>query len=551
MHQHVTRLVFATLLVGGCSPTHSGASVSCSPPECPADSTLLLVAEVDPPSDSPLVRQEFGAVSIDPQTGLFALALDAQVTLTGTVLIGSGTAAKSVAATVVATRPSRILGRPDVVYQAAVNPVDGSYALVVSRSFIGESYALRVTTTDPSLAPPKTLMVAADADQTVDVTFESPLTLPELHGTIVDSLQQPVPGMQVQATTLPTATTAAAVISTTTTTDANGAFSIRLVASPPGQVLLTATPTMAAPDLLPSLARTVDTTKLGPTSALTAGLTMPPLPAAAHVIYKVVGTGTSGAMMPVTAATCVFSADVSDPHASDGTTAIYRASAMTDPMSGEVDAELIPTENGNRTYTLTVTPDATQPFASKTTPVNVAPQGGYGPNIELSLRSQLSGLVLDPDGKPLPNLMVVPAAATLAAALGPSPLAVTTTPQQANAGADGRFSLRLDPGSWDVGLIPSADSLLPRLWLAGLDLSTDLDVGTVVIPRGVMVHGVVHDPSGAPLAHANVRLYTINSGNTSCAPTDAACLAPPRLRAEGSSGSDGIVTFILPSEPNP
>jgi hypothetical protein len=138
----------------------------------------------------------------------------------------------------------------------------------------------------------------------------------------------------------------------------------------------------------------------------------------------------------------------------------------------------------------------------------------------------------------------------VAATLGPTPLAVTT-PQQANADADGRFSLRLDAGFWDVGLIPPTDSLLPRLWLTQLDLTRDLDVGTVLVPRGVMVHGVVHDPSGAPLAHANVRLYTVTSGNTTCAPTDQQCLAPPRLRAEGSSGSDGIVSLILPSEPKP
>jgi hypothetical protein len=143
----------------------------------------------------------------------------------------------------------------------------------------------------------------------------------------------------------------------------------------------------------------------------------------------------------------------------------------------------------------------------------------------------------------------VPAPATLAAALGPSPYAATTTPQQANADSDGRFSLRLDAGVWDVGLVPPADAILPRLWLSDLDLTQDLDVGTVTVPRGVMVHGVVNDPSGAPLAHANVRIYTVAGGNASCAPTDAQCLVPPRLRAESSSGSDGVVSVILPSQP--
>ncbi|HEX8952082.1 MAG TPA: hypothetical protein VF945_09580, partial [Polyangia bacterium] len=230
------------------------------------------------------------------------------------------------------------------------------------------------------------------------------------------------------------------------------------------------------------------------------------------------------------------------------TTASFRAAAMTDPVSGTVAVDLIPTASGNRSYVVTVSPDATQPFATRTTTLNVAP-AGYGGNITLSLRAQLSGRIVDVMSQPLHNVMVLPAVPTLAAALAPSAYSVTTTPQQANAGTDGRFSLRLDEGFWDVGLVPPADAMLPRMWLTQLDLNQDLDVGTVVVPRGVMVRGVVHDPAGAPLAHANVRLYTVASGNAACAPTDQQCLAPPRLRAEGSSGADGVVALILPSQP--
>lgn len=553
MQRHVKRLVVAALLVAaaGCTSKPSGAHVTCSPPECASDATLLLVAEVDPPSDSHLVREEFdsSAVSIDPQTGVFTLTIRPQVTLSGTVQLGTGAQAKSVAATVVATRRSRIIGRPDVVYQATVNPVDGSYALVVSQSLSGdEKYTLRVTTTDQSLVPPKTLTVVADADKEVDVTFEPPLTLPELHGTILNSLQQPVANMQVRATTVPTATAPGVVVSTTTVTDASGAYSIRLLPSPPDKVLLTASPTMLADRSLPLLSRTVDTTKLGPTSALTASLTVPPLPAVVQVSYNVVGTGTSGALIPVTAATCTFVADVSDPHATDGTTATFSASSMTDPTTGTVVVDLIPAESGNRTYLVTVSPDATQPFATKTQPETVSP-GGYGGDITLSLRAQLSGRIVDESNQPLHNLTVVPAPPTLAASQGASAYSLTATPQQAIASSDGRFSLRLDQGVWDVGLVPPADAMLPRLWLTQLDLNSDLDVGTVIVPRGVMVHGVVRDPYGAPLAHANVRIYTVSSGNAACAPTDQQCLAPPRLRAEGSSGADGIVALILPSQP--
>lgn len=548
---HVARLLLgAALLAAGCKGGARGSSVTCTPPECSSDTTLQIVAEVDPPSDTQLVRQEFDAVTIDPQTGLFALELDAQVTLTGHVQVGDGATAKSVAATVVATRPSRISGRPDVVYQATVNPIDGNYSMVVSRNHAGEMYTLRVTTTDPSLVPPKQLTVVADQDQTVDVTFESPLKLPELHGSVRDSLQQPIAGMQVQATTVPAgATTAPTVVSTTTTTDANGAFSIRLSATPPAKVLLVATPTTMVTTDLPSLTLPVDTTKLGTANSLTTNLSVPPLPAPAHCIYKVTGTGPSGADMPVPSATVLFTADVSDPHATDGTIATYRTSAMTD-LLGQVTVDLIPTENGNREYDVVVTPDASQPFGAEATTINVAPQGGYGPNIPLDLRPQLSGRVLAPSGQALKGLMVVPSPSTVAAALGPTPFTVATTPQQTTADIDGRFAVRVDKGFWDVGLVPPADSMLPRLWLAQIDLSSDVDVGALTLPKGVMVHGVVHDPTGAPLGHADVRLYTVAAGNSNCAAGDNACLAPPRLRAEASSGADGVVSLIMPSQPD-
>ncbi|HEY2748239.1 MAG TPA: hypothetical protein VGL86_26635, partial [Polyangia bacterium] len=216
--------------------------------------------------------------------------------------------------------------------------------------------------------------------------------------------------------------------------------------------------------------------------------------------------------------------------------------------TGEVTAQLIPAATGNRNYTVTVAPDPTQLFATSTQPLAVA-GAGVGPDIMLPLRTQLSGQVVDVTGKPLDNLMVTPASPTLAATLAATPSTGAATPDMATASSDGRFSVRLDPGLWDVGLVPAADAMLPRLWLTQLPLTADYDVGTVTVKPGVMVHGVVHDPSGAPLPHATVRLYTVSGGNSACATNDDECLAPPRLRAQSTSGSDGIVAVILPSQP--
>ncbi|MDB4968746.1 MAG: hypothetical protein JWN44_4435 [Myxococcales bacterium] len=544
---HVALLAVSALFglaAGGCTDGTPGAVVSCMPPECPTDTTLRLVAEVDPPNDSTWVRQEFASLTLDTQTGLFALTLDAQVTLSGTVRVGKGTGSQTIPATVVATRPSRIAGRPDVYYQATVNPITGEFALVVPRSLPGEQYAVRVTAINSSLVPPKQLMVTADGDQDVDLRFDDPLTLPEIRGALLDSLGQPVPGVQVQAID----TTTLAALSTTTTTDDQGAYSVRLVPNPPATVRVVATPTLPAAQL-PSLTLDLSTAKLSPTNSMTANLHVPPLAAPAHITFKVVGMGTSGAEIVEKAATCVFTADVSDPNATDGVKASYRATAMTD-LLGQVDVALIPMASGNRTYAVIVSPDSQSDLSATATTVSIAPGMGYGKDIVLPLRPQVSGQVLDPQGKPLSKLMVVPGASTVAQSLGPNmTLGIAVTPRQTVADGDGRFALRLDRGVWDIGLIPPADSMLPRLWLTNAVLDADVDVGPVMLPRGVMVHGVVHDPRGVALPLANVRLYTINELNAGCSSGDSNCLVPPRLRAEGSSGADGVLSLILPSQP--
>jgi hypothetical protein len=131
----LTRALLAlSLVAAGCGGNSAGARVTCSPPECPADTSLQLVAEVAPPSDSAFVKQEFDFIALDSQSSRFTLMLDPVVTVTGTVMLQTGMTTKNVAATVVATRPSRIPGRPPVYYQATVDPITGQYKLVVPQN---------------------------------------------------------------------------------------------------------------------------------------------------------------------------------------------------------------------------------------------------------------------------------------------------------------------------------------------------------------------------------------------------------------------------------
>jgi hypothetical protein len=553
----VALVAWTALLGAGCSKATLGATVFCSPPECAYQTSLALVAEVDPPTMGPYpyVKQEFTSLTINATTGLFTLQLAAPATIQGTVSIADSSGGKNqpVAATIVAHRPSRISGRPDVYYQATSDPITGAYQLVVSPNVANEQYLVRVTPTDPTLVPPTQEMVTAIGGQQLDFSYADPLVLPELHGTVTDSLQQGVAGMQVQASDA----MSGAAVSTTAVTDATGKFSLRLLASRPSLVQLTASqapvPNNApAPAPLPTLSRQVmllDGMTFG--SSVEANLELPPLPAPAHINYGILSQSLSGALTPVVGATCVFTADVSDPKSIDSVQAIFTATALTD-ANGTASVSLIPAQSGgNRSYDVSITPDPASPFQATTTTVKVAPGGGYTQVMGLAIRPQLYGLVRDPTNRPLAGVTVTPMSATLAQSNGsPSPLRTApTSAPPAMTGQDGHFSLRLDPAVWDVGLIPPPETMLPRLWVTGTNVISNTDLGEPTFPRGVMVHGVVRDASNRPVPVADVLIYTVASGNANCAPNDLSCLAPARLRAEGPTDAKGTVGIILPNKP--
>ena len=536
----------ALLSVGGCSPSLKNSALRCSPPECAADTTLALVAEVVPAASSPYVAQELTSIDI-LANNTFTLQLDPVVTLSGSVTV-AGVNNGPVPATVLATRPSRISGRPDVVYTATVDPVAGAYSLAVSRNHAGEQYLLTVSPTDATLVPPMQRTVDALSDRAVDFALPDPLTLPQLHGLVVDSFENPIAGVQLQATD----PTSGQVLSTTVTTDATGAFSLRLVANPPSTVQLTAVPLAPTTPLtqLPTLTQAVDTSKLSPTTnALTVNLAMPALPAAIEVSYTVQGTSPSGALTPVAGAVCVFTTDVTDPLSTMGTKASYSVTAMSD-NTGNVAAAVIPKSNGSRMYSISVSPDASSNFQPQTTSVTVA-NANWGGDITLKLRPQLSGSVVDPNNQPLSSLTIVPALATLGENVSAQIYAALTAPAPTNADDDGRFAVRLNPGAWDIGIIPAATSMLPRVWLDKLSVN-DSDVvlaNPIVLPMGVVVQGSIIDSTGLPITSADVRIYTVPTANSSCDSDDLDCLAPARLSAEGTSDTSGMVSVLLPSQP--
>jgi hypothetical protein len=535
------------LLVAGClggSPT-TPINAACQPPVCKPQTGVRYVAEVVPSSATshdtvPPPAEEFVDVQIDAQTGQFALRLSEPVTISGTLKVGDQPLTGS-PATLVATRPSRIAGRPDVYYQAKVDAMTGQFTITVSPTFEAETYTLRVLFDDAEAHPPQQYQVQAQKNGTYDPLFDPEGALTLLDGRVTSALKAGIPDVTVVALD----GQSRATLSTTTITDADGHFTLKLPPSvvmppppaAPRPIVLVATPPKDA--RLPTLERKMSL----PILAASIELPMPALPATTRLAYRVVGVSPSGAQVSIVGAHCQFTANVSD-GSSDALTATSQVETETE-ADGTAVVDLLPADGGNRTYHVSVSPPAGSDFELTSTSVSVGHSDGYGAPIVLALRPQLSGRVLDPHGTPLRNLVIQPGLATVDGSVALVALAAAPKIATTITDSDGRFALRLDAGTYEIGLIPPPLASLPWRWLDATPVTADTDVGDVVLSPGVMVHGLVKDAGGKPLEGADVKLYTTSTANDSCM-GDPACLKPARLRAEGTATAEGLVPMLLP-----
>ncbi len=77
---------------------------------------------------------------------------------------------------------------------------------------------------------------------------------------------------------------------------------------------------------------------------------------------------------------------------------------------------------------------------------------------------------------------------------------------QATTDSDGRFGLPIDPGSWWLWVIPKANTKLPRLLAARVEIDGTSGPAPLLInvPAPLLVRGKVVTPSGAGVANAGV-----------------------------------------------
>jgi hypothetical protein len=232
-------------------------------------------------------------------------------------------------------------------------------------------------------------------------------------------------------------------------------------------------------------------------------------------------------------------------------TAEFVADASTD-ASGFARLALLPgTLSSLRTYEVAVVPPPGSPYATTCFP-QVVGAGGQSstpvflqPSKVLPRRSVFSGRVLDATGKPVPNTLV-------SATPGPGLISGCT---RTGAGAasvvalDGRFSLPLDPGTYQLDYDPPPGVAAPRATELAVTIAGDVQ-RDVTLPAAVVIDAVVTGPMG-PLANATVRIFEPRCGSSEdCFGPNR---TPPWLRGQVQTGTSGNIRAVvaMPAPPAP
>jgi hypothetical protein len=550
--------------LAGCAD-EAALPIACSGPEaCPPPSNSIGWAlQVWPASatgsgsdQQTLAPQEIPQLLFD-RDGSAEISLHASVQVQGT--IATADAQLLARARVLAQLPSAILGqtpytfdtlsteRPAGAWQLRL-PVPARPMEQVYRFWVGFDDATQASQYTPIWKE----RVLTGPDK-LELILPSPSALPAVSGRILDPLGQGVGGMTVQVLD-----GRGQIVSTTAvslSSQAGLAGSYRVLVDPSlsteTQPSLTLVARPGAQAGLPVLE--------APLVQLKAGSTLPlelRLPSALKpLVFRlpIVGQGPSGALLPVVGARVQAQVVLEDKLLTAGTRAIYTASADTDG-EGVAKLSLIPAPlpgDGNLKYSVTVSSPSRTPFASVQQDIQVGPREGELAPVQLALRAQLTGRLLDASGEPVPLAQVVaqPIARTDSTG-GPSEAkAVGSTPPQTTTDQDGRFALRLDSGDYDIDFVPQPGTA-PRSSLDNQRITSyDVDLGDVRLPRLALGKLVVTGPGGAPLAQAKLRIF--QSPDTSprfgfaCQP-GLPCSRVAKLRAEAFTDSKGRAQFLLP-----
>jgi len=193
---------------------------------------------------------------------------------------------------------------------------------------------------------------------------------------------------------------------------------------------------------------------------------------------------------------------------------------------------------------VTTAPDS--PFASWHGYVNLAgsPTELLAPDparIELRRRAPLVGTILDDRGEPVIG-GEVHASRRVERGTG-HVLAIAPPPFRTQISSDGRYQMLVDPGSYDVRVIPSKMSGAPPVVLGGVVVGAGgLDL-PFYLPSPGLAHITVARPDGTYMPGVSVELYL------PAAERRADEVEPPALLVRGTTGEQGFVDLLVPALP--
>lgn len=385
------------LALAGCAKNSNSGSIerapNCPAGRCPEADIAILGVEIFATS---LGAQEFRSIPFDSLSGTFQLETATLVRLSGSLKLPSELQALDLKnAAIVATRPSRLSGRPPVSYQGFLNPTTGKYQLDLPPNLPDESYTVQVAI-DDEILPPFSIDVSVSRDTVLDLVPTAPSSNPAIDGMITSALGTPLVGIEV----LGRDPTTHDIVTTRNRTDAAGHFEIRQSSQ-------------SASDGLIVEARINDTLRLERListvqSASNQGelvLALPALPNPVPQSFGLAGLSSSGVELPEIGARVTATVRIVD-KANNDVEAVHELTADSD-SDGRVMLNLYPSEGGQRQYTLAIATLGSSDFQSMHTIVDAGPVAGFSSTLMLLVRPKIFGVVLDAQGEPVDRKSVV------------------------------------------------------------------------------------------------------------------------------------------------
>lgn len=523
--------VVAGTLAAGCALRNETAGGNngndCVGAACPTANIAALGIEI---FAAGIGVQEFRSLPYDAATRTFQIETAPSVNLSGTISIDEAIIPKlSLAnATIVATRPSRLSGRPDVSYQGSISK-DREYSLNLPPNIEGEQYTLRLSL-DNKVVPPLVTTVTIARDTVLVLAPVSNGTT--IEGTVVSTVGDGLENIEVLGRDPLTNQ----LVTTITTTTAGGKFTlVQGAQTGSGGLRIEAriNDTLHLERVI-SLETPTGTGKPEPLVLQLPGLKTP-----VPTSFRCVGVSAAGTETPVGGAQITARIEIIE--SGIEVTAIDEVKGTTD-SDGNVSLVLYP----SRRYQVTILTPGTSPFRTTTTEIEASQTPGGYAAINLATRPQVFGTIIDANGNPVTGATVEPRQSALLSLTAADSLAALLQPST-TTDSDGKFIMYLDPGTYDFEIAPKVTSGLPRFWKTTEAVEAATDLGLIRVPQPARLVGRLVDSSQAAKPNVTVRIFELPAENATCLAGDDTCGKPARLQAELTSRPDGTIEAILPA----